>query len=57
MIFQKLRKSMLILLINFLNDVELKGAKVYSIDTTTDVGLRVTGLGGIISLLRFSVEG
>ena len=43
--------------INFLNDAELKGAKVYSIDTTTDVGLRVTGLGGIISLLRFSVEG
>ena len=43
--------------INFLNDVELKGAKVYSVDTTTDAGLRVTGLGGIISLLRFSVEG
>ena len=44
-------------MINFLNDVELKGAKVYSVDTTTDAGLRVTGLGGIISLLRFSVEG
>jgi len=43
--------------INFLNDVELKGAKVYSVDATTDAGLRVTGLGGIISLLRFSVEG
>jgi len=43
--------------INFLNDVELKGAKVYSVDTTTDAGLRVTGLGGIISLLRFSIEG
>jgi len=43
--------------INFLNDVESKGSKVYSVDATTDVGLRVTGLGGIISILRFSVEG
>ena len=43
--------------IDFLNDVESKGTKVYSIDATTDVGLRVTGLGGIISLLRFAVEG
>ena len=39
--------------INFLNDVEAKGSKVYSVDTTTDAGLRVTGLGGIISILRF----
>ena len=44
-------------IIDFLNDVESKGTKVYSIDATTDVGLRVTGLGGIISLLRFAVEG
>ena len=42
--------------INFLNDVESKGTKVYSVDATTDVGLRVTGLGGIISTLRFAVE-
>ena len=44
-------------IIDFLNDVESKGTKVYSVDATTDVGLRVTGLGGIISLLRFAVEG
>jgi len=44
-------------IINFINDVESKGSKVYSVDTTTDVGLRVTGLGGIISILRFAVEG
>ena len=43
-------------IINFLNDVELKGGTVYSVDATTDAGLRVTGLGGIISTLRFAVE-
>ena len=42
--------------IEFLNDVEGKGVKAYSADSTTDVGLRVTGLGGIVSLLRFPVE-
>jgi protein pelota len=42
--------------IDFLNDVESKGSKVYSVDATTDAGLRVTGLGGIISILRFAVE-
>jgi len=36
--------------------VEAKGSKVYSVDATTDAGLRVTGLGGIISILRFAVE-
>ena len=43
--------------INFLNDVESKGGIVYSVDTTTDAGLRVEGLGGIISLLRFAIQG
>lgn len=43
-------------IIEFLNDVESKGVKAYSADSTTDVGLRVTGLGGIVSLLRFPVE-
>jgi len=36
--------------------VEAKGSKVYSVDDTSDAGLRVTGLGGIISILRFAVE-
>ena len=44
------------LIIDFLNDAENKGVKIYSVDSTTDIGLRVTGLGGIISLLRYSVE-
>jgi len=43
-------------IIEFLNDAESKGVKAYSADSTTDVGLRVTGLGGIVSLLRFPVE-
>ena len=45
------------MVIDFLNDVEEKGGKIYSVDSTTDVGLRVSGLGGIISLLRFPVTG
>ena len=40
---------------DFLNDAEGKGVKIYSVDSSTDIGLRVTGLGGIISLLRYSV--
>ena len=40
---------------DFLNDAESRGAKSFSVDSTTDVGLRVSGLGGIIALLRFPV--
>jgi protein pelota len=43
-------------MIDFLNDVESKGVKIYSVDSSTDIGLRVTGLGGIISLLRYAIE-
>ena len=43
-------------IINFLNDVESKGVKIYSVDSSTDIGLRVTGLGGIVSLLRYPIE-
>jgi protein pelota len=42
--------------IEFLNEVEAKGAKVYALDSSTDIGLQVSGLGGMVSLLRFSVE-
>ncbi|MFQ5497577.1 MAG: mRNA surveillance protein pelota [Nitrosopumilus sp.] len=41
---------------DFLNDVESKGVKIYSVDSSTDIGLRVTGLGGIVSLLRYAIE-
>ena len=43
-------------LIEFLNDVENKGVKTYSVDSTTDIGLRVSNLGGIVSLLRFPID-
>ena len=43
-------------IMDFLNDAESKGVKSFSVDSTTDVGLRVNGLGGIISTLRFPVE-
>ena len=45
------------MVVDFLNDVESKGGGIYSVDSTTDAGLRVSGLGGIISLLRFPVTG
>ncbi len=43
-------------IIAFLNDAESKGVETYGVDSSTDIGLRVTGLGGIVSLLRFPVE-
>lgn len=43
-------------IIEFLNQVESKGVEVYAVDSTTDVGLRVSSLGGVISLLRFSPQ-
>ncbi len=43
-------------MIDFLNNMESKGVKMYSVDSSTDIGLRVTGLGGIVSLLRYSIE-
>ena len=43
-------------MIDFLNDAEQKGVKIYSVDSSTDIGLRVTGLGGIVSLLRYAIE-
>ena len=43
-------------IIDFLNDAESKGVKTFGVDSSTDIGLRVTGLGGIVSILRFPVE-
>jgi len=43
-------------IISFLNDAESKGVKIYGVDSSTDIGLRVTGLGGIVSILRYPVE-
>jgi len=43
--------------IAFLNQAEGKGVEVYAVDSTTDVGLRVSSLGGVVSLLRFPLAG
>ena len=43
-------------IIQFLNDVESKGVEVYALDASTDIGLQVSGLGGMLSLLRFAVD-
>ncbi|MGY5148975.1 MAG: pelota family protein [Candidatus Nitrosopumilus sp. bin_68KS] len=43
-------------IMDFLNDVESKGVTIYSVDASTDIGLRVSGLGGIVSLLRYPIE-
>lgn len=42
--------------IEFLNEVEAKGVKVYALDASTDIGMQVSGLGGMVSLLRFPIE-
>ena len=39
--------------IEFLNHAENKGVNVFAVDATTDIGLRVSSLGGIVSILRF----
>jgi len=43
-------------IIEFLNDAESRGTQIFSVDSSTDLGLRVTGLGGIIATLRFPIE-
>lgn len=43
--------------IEFLNNAEEKGVEVYAVDSTTDVGLRISSLGGIVSVLRYAMVG
>jgi len=42
--------------INLLNLAETYGAKVYAVDSSTDIGLRVSALGGIVGLLRYQIR-
>lgn len=42
--------------ISLLNKVDAFGAKTYAIDSSTDIGLRVSSLGGIVALLRFAIR-
>lgn len=42
-------------MMDLLNDAEGNGSKVYGVDSSTDIGLRVSSLGGIVATLRYAV--
>ena len=42
--------------VKLLNSIESYGAKTYAVDSSTDIGLRVSSLGGIVALLRYDVR-
>lgn len=41
-------------IMNLLNLIEMHGGRLYAVDSSTDLGLRVSSLGGIVALLRYS---
>jgi protein pelota len=43
-------------IVKMLNAAESHGAKTYAVDSSTDIGLRVSSLGGIVALLRFAIR-
>ena len=43
-------------IIKLLNSVESRGVKIFAVDSSTDIGLRVSALGGIVALLRYSIN-
>jgi protein pelota len=42
--------------VKLLNSIECYGAKTFAVDSSTDIGLRVSSLGGIVALLRYAVR-
>lgn len=42
--------------VKLLNSIESFGAKTFAVDSSTDIGLRVSSLGGIVALLRYAVR-
>jgi protein pelota len=42
--------------LKMLNSIESYGGKIYAVDSSTDIGLRVSSLGGIVALLRYSIR-
>ncbi len=42
--------------VRMLNSIEGHGAKTFAVDSSTDIGLRVSSLGGIVALLRYAVR-
>ena len=43
--------------VDMLNEAEAGGGKALSVDSTTDAGSRVSGMGGVVATLRFPVGG
>jgi protein pelota len=43
-------------IVKLLNLIEGYGARVLAVDSSTDIGLRVSSLGGIVALLRYAVH-
>lgn len=43
-------------IVKMLNAAESYGAVTYAVDSSTDIGLRVSSLGGIVALLRFAIR-
>jgi len=52
-VFQNATEEEIVLL---LNTTEALGAKAYGMDSSTDMGLRISSLGGIVALLRFAIR-
>jgi protein pelota len=42
-------------LVKLLNTIESQGASAFAIDSSTDIGMRVSSLGGIVSILRYQI--
>jgi protein pelota len=42
--------------IDLLNSTETIGGKIYGVDASTDIGLRISSLGGIIGFLRYATR-
>lgn len=42
--------------VNLLNTVEGYGAKAFATDLSTDIGMQVSSLGGIVALLRYAIK-
>lgn len=42
--------------VKILNEMENKNVKIFATDSSTDIGMRVSSLGGIIALLRYQIR-
>lgn len=42
--------------VKLLNSIESQGARTFAVDSSTDIGLRVSSLGGIVALLRYAIR-